>query len=164
MSDETEENEVFSLADFADLDVSEIQEVRFEQIPAGSYMFEVVEADLYEDEKDGETRFRAEFSLKITEVKAVLEAGVDKESLVGKTQTEKFFVNPGDEPENVKKSIGRIRAFVTDIGQDSSGKLGVIVRNAKGHTFGPAKIVKQPDRNDKSVKYARLQLESKAKR
>lgn len=153
-----DETEGFSLADIADIDVSEIAEVRFEQIPAGSYDWEVTEASLGEDEKDGERRFKAEFDLKILEVKAVLEQGVDKESLVGKTFTERYFIKPTEPQEEIEKAIGRIRAFIADIGLDNKGKLGDIVRSAKGHTF-PGKITKRKDKNDPSVSYARLKLD-----
>lgn len=150
--------EGFSLADIADIDVSEIAEVRFESIPAGSYGFEITEADLGEDEKDGERRFKAEFTMKINEVKAVLEQGVDKESLIGKSHNERFFIKPAEPQEDVEKAIGRIRAFIADMGLDNKGKLGDIVRSAKGHIF-TGKIVKQADKTDKSITYARLRLD-----
>lgn len=155
MADETQG---FSLADIADIDVSEIAEVRFSQIPNGSYGWEVTEADLHEDEKDGERRFKAVFEIKIVEVKAVLEPNVDKESLVNKTHTERFFIDPSKPQEEVEKAIGRIRAFIADMGLDNKGKLGDIVRSAKGHIF-TGKIVKQKDRDDKSIEYARLRLD-----
>lgn len=157
-----EDTEGFSLADLADIDVSEIAEIRFEQLPNGSYGWEVANADLHEDTKDGERRYKAEFELKVVEVNAVLEQGVDKESLIGKTHTERFFIKPADEQAEVEKSIGRIRAFIADIGMDNKGKLGDIVRGAKGHTF-PGKIVKKKDKNDPTVEYARLKLDPKKK-
>lgn len=150
--------EGFSLADIADIDVSEIAEVRFESLPNGSYGFEITAADLGEDEKDGERRFKAEFAMKIVEVKAVLEQGVDKESLVNKSHNERFFIKPSEPQEEVEKAIGRIRAFIADVGLDNKGKLGDIVRSAKGHVF-TGKIVKQKDKTDKSVEYARLRLD-----
>lgn len=153
-----EMNEGFSLADLADIDVSEIEEVRFSTLPAGAYAFEVIEAGLAEDEKDGNRRFKANVELKVAEVKAVLEQGVDKESLVGKTHSERFFVDPSKPEEDVKKAIGRIRAFVTDVGMESTGKLGDIVANLKGHIF-TGKIVKQKNKDDPSIEYARLRLD-----
>jgi hypothetical protein len=147
-----------SLADLADIDVSEISEVRFEQLANGSYGFEVTAADLHEDEKDGERRFKAEFDMKVNEVKAVLESGVDKESLLNKTYTERFFIKPSDPQEDVEKAIGRVRAFIADIGLDNKGKLGDIVRGAKGHVFS-GKIVKKKDKTDPTVEYARLKLD-----
>jgi hypothetical protein len=151
-------NAGFSLADLADIDVTEIEEVRFIDLPAGSYGFEVGNADLEEFEFEGERRFRAVFPLKIVEVKAVLEPNVDKEALIGKEHTEKLQVNPNLEQAEVLKSIGRIRAMVADMGLPNEGKLGDIVRNAKGHIF-TAKIIKQADKTDKTRSWARLRLD-----
>ena len=161
MADENTEGGL-SLADLADIDVSNIEEVRFSTLPLGVFGFEVQEAELSEHEKDGERRFKAVFPCKVIEVKTVLEANVDKESLNGKLHTEQFFINPQDSEEDVQKSIGRIRAFVTDIGMDSRGKLGDIVRNTKGHVF-TAKTAKQKDKNDKSIEYTRLKLDDRSK-
>lgn len=157
-----DETEGLSLADLADIDVSEIEEVRFSNLPAGVFGFEVGEADLAEYEKDGERRFKAVFPLKVVEVKSVLEANVDKESLVGKTHTESLFINPNETEDKVQTAIGRIRAFVTDIGCESKGKLGDIVRNTKGHVF-TSKTVKQKDKEDKSIEYTRLKLDDRSK-
>jgi hypothetical protein len=156
------ESDGFSLAALADLDVSGIEEIRFEQLPSGSYEFEVTEAEYKDDEKDGETRVKVEVTLKILEVKAVLEPGVDKDSLVGKSHTERYFIKPGDPADEVAKQIGRIRAFITDMGANSEGKFGEIITNLKGHTF-VGKITKRKDKNDPTVSYARLQLEPKKK-
>lgn len=149
----------FSLADLANIDVSDIEEVRFVDIPAGIFDWEVTQTDLTEDTKDGERRFKVEFALKIIEVKSILEPGKDPEQFVNKPHTERFMIYPGKTEEEVKKAIGRVRAFVTDIGLDSAGKLGEIVANAKGHTF-TGKITKQKPKDDPSHPgYARLRLE-----
>jgi hypothetical protein len=153
-----EEMEGLSLADLAGIDVSDIEEVRFSSIEAGAFGFEVIEADLGEDEKDGDRRFFAKFDMKVVEVKAIITPGVDKESQMGKLHSERFFIKPKDPEEDVKKQIGRIRAFLTDIGVNSAGPLGDVVRGAKGHIF-VGKIVKQKDKDDKSIEYARLRLD-----
>lgn len=150
----------FSLADLAEIDVSDIDEVRFEQLPAGTYDWEVEDTEWEEDTKDGERRFKIGIKFKILECLSSLEPGVDREKLAGKEHTERFFIYPKKPKEDTEKTIGRIRAMITDMGLDSAGKLGDIVRNAKGHTFR-AKIVKQKDRNDASITYARLRLEPK---
>lgn len=151
-------DEGFSLADLADIDVSNIEEVRFVNLPAGTYDFEVNRSEFAEDTKDGERRFKIEVELKILECRASLEPNVDRESLQGRLHTERFFIKPSDSEEDIAKAIGRVRAFVTDVGMDSAGKLGDIVGNLKGHTFS-AKIVKQKDKTDPSIEYARLKLE-----
>lgn len=152
----------FSLADLAGIDVSGIEEVRYSTLPAGGFGFEVTGADLGEDEKDGERRFYAKFDLKVNEVKTVIdpEAAKDKESLVGKAHSERFFIDPTKTEKEVQEAIGRIRAFITDIGMDSAGTLGDVVRNTKGHIF-VGKIIKQKDKADKSIEYARLKLDPK---
>lgn len=151
----------FTLADLSELDVSDIQEIRFETLPAGIYEFEVMGATLNEGtNKDGEKRFTAEFEFKIVEVKALLKPGVDKDSLVGKKITEKLWIDPKQPQDKVAEAIGRIRAFVADMGCDNLGKLGDIVANTKGHvTMG--KITNKPDKDDKTRIYARVAFEPK---
>lgn len=159
MTDTNDLDQGFSLADLADIDVSDIEEVRFLDLPAGIYDWEVKETELTEDTKDGERRFKVEFRLKILEVKSILEPGKNADDFLNKEHTERFFIYPGKSEDDVKKAIGRVRAFITDIGQDSSGKLGAIVANAKGHTF-TGKITKQKNKDDPSHPgYARLRLE-----
>jgi hypothetical protein len=109
----------FSLADLADIDVTDIEEVRFVDLPAGVYDWEIAEGNLLDDEKEGVRRFKIEFELKVLEAVAVLEAGIDKDTLVNKIHTERFFIDPSKDEADVKKAIGRVRAFVTDTGGDS---------------------------------------------
>lgn len=149
----------FSLADLADIDVSDIEEVRFVDIPMGIYDWNVRETNMVEDSKDGERRFKVEFGLEIIEVKSILEPGKNPDDFLKKTHTERFMIYPGKSEEDVKKAIGRVRAFITDIGLDSAGKLGAIVEAAKGHAF-TGKITKQKPKDDPSHPgYARLRLE-----
>lgn len=157
--------EGFSLADLADLDVSDIDEVRYVKLPAGVYDMRVKSADLFEDSKDGEIRYKAEFELEIVEVKSTIESTTeeDREKLIGKVHTERFFVKPAEEQDKIEAAIGRIRAFVADIGCNNAGSLGGIVRDTKDHVF-TTKLIMQKDRNDKSIEYARLRLDGKVNR
>lgn len=158
-TDTNELDQGFSLADLADIDISDIEEVRFLDLPAGIYDWEVLRADLGEDTKDGLRRFKSEFELKILEVKAILEPGKNPDDFVGKTHTERFFIKPQESEDDVKKAIGRIKAFVADMGLSPDGKLKAVVDSAKGHIF-TGKIVRQKDKNDPSHPgYARLRLE-----
>jgi hypothetical protein len=158
MAENESEMAGFSLADLAGIDVSDIEEVRFSSLEPGAYGFEINEADLGEDEKDGNRRFFARFDMKVVEVKTILTPGIDKESQLGKAHTERYYIDPSKPEDEVKKSIGRIRAFLTDIGLNSAGPLGDVVRSAKSHVF-VGKIVQQTDKDDKSIKYARLKLD-----
>lgn len=161
MNDSVMEGAAFSLADLADLDVSEIQEIRFENLPAGVYGFKVIEADLDEKEnKDGDNRVMAVFKFEVVEVNAVVRKGVDKEGLIGKTHTEKLFIVPDEGEKKVLEGIGRIRAFVWDLGCDNKGKLGDIVRATQDHMFS-AKITERPNPNDRTQPYAQLKLDKR---
>jgi len=155
-----------SLADLADMNVDDIAELRYETLPSMIPELEVIAAGLEETRnKDDERRFIATFELKIVSVKAVLSKFEgDKESLIGKTLTEKFYIDPAAEPEKIREAIGRIRAFVGDIGCDNTGALGALVENTKGHIFANGKIVHQKDRVDKSIIYARLKVEAPKKK
>lgn len=160
MTDMTDDlDEGFSLAQLADVDVSDIEEIRFVDIPAGIYDWEVIDSTLVEDTKDGERRFKIETSLKIIEVKTILEPGKNADDFLSKTHTERHFIKPKESEEKVKQAIGRYRAFVADMGVDNSGKLGDLVSRVKGHTF-TGKIVKQKNKDDPSHPgFARLRLE-----
>lgn len=166
----SDESLAFSLADFADLDISSVEEVRFELIPQGVYVFEVTEADVEENlNKDLHNRFVSGVACKIIEVKSVLQPGVDKDSLVGKTITDRQYMTPpwpelaeaGGKPleEQKKKfadSVGRLKAFLVDIGVDvSQGKVVDRVNGLVGHTF-TAKITHEADREDKTLLRAKL--------
>src|SRR5690606_18797869 len=92
--DQTEgEDGGFSLAQLAGFDASEVAEVRFENLPGGAYIGEGVSAKLEKTtNRDGETRFVLTLVTQVVEVKAVTERGVDKEGLVGKKHTERFYL------------------------------------------------------------------------
>jgi hypothetical protein len=168
MADEALENTGgdFSLADLAGLDVSEVQEIRSSRLPAGAYIFRGKKVSLSEMEnKDGERRFLATVTLEVAEVQAIVEKGFNPEEVVGQTHTERFYIVP----EKAQEGIGRIRAFISDIGLDSAGTLGGMVEEggAPGvldsivdHLF-PAKITAK--KVDGEI-YARLKLAPPKKR
>lgn len=157
MADDDSMEGGFSLADLADLDVSDVEEIRFESLPPGLYVFKVTDTTLDEKpNRDNEQRFIAEFKFEVVEVKAVTKKGVDPESLIGKKHTEKFYIVPEKAPEG----IGRIRAFLSDIGLNSAGKLGEVVAASVEHIF-PAKITERANRDDPSQKFAQMKVEAK---
>ena len=167
MSEEALDTGGFSLADLADLDLAGIEEVRFENLPKGTYDWEVTEAKLDSDSVDGEPRYKIQFDLKILEMLSSLEPGVELEKWAGKSHTERFFVYPKRSEEDAAKAIGRVKAFLVDIGldlvigPDGKMKFGDSVREAKGHTFR-ARIERQKDRNDPTREFARLRLDPKS--
>ena len=152
----------FSLADLADIDVTEIEEVRYVAIPVGAYEFEIGKVEMTEDTKDGERRFKIEVPLEITDVISIMEPlkGKEKDDFLKKKHTERFFIYPGKEEKDVLAAIGRFRAFVTDVGVDSAGKIGELVERLTEHSFR-GKIVNRPNKDDPSNPYKRLVLDSK---
>lgn len=152
----------FSLADLAGLDATEIQEVRSESLPAGVYEFIGREAKFEETtNRDSEKRFVLTCKMEVGEVKAVVDRGVDKESLLGKMHTERFYIVP----EKASEGLGRIRAFYADIGLPNEGAFGGVegepegfVDGFPGHVF-PGKIIKQGRKDDPGTKDSRLRIE-----
>lgn len=145
----------FSLADLADLDISEVQEIRFESLPAGIYAFKIVNATLDEGtNQENEKRFFVEFKLEVVECKAVVKKGVTKEELVGKQHSEKMYIVP----EKAAEGIGRIRAAIADMRLPNEGKFNDVLASTVGETF-TGKIAEQTDKNDRSRVYARLKLD-----
>ena len=153
----------FTLADLAGLDVSGIEEIRSEQLPAGAFIFRGKKAKLSEMEnRNGEKRFVINLTMEVAEVQAVIDKNVDPASLMGKTHTEKFYIVP----EDAANGIGRARAFLTDIGLNSAGPLGGmtdeggdpgVLDGFVDHLF-PAKIV---GRKANGETYAQLKLPKK---
>jgi len=152
MSDENSMG--FSLADLADLDVSGIDEIRFESLPDGIFDFIIRNPELSEGtNKDQEKIFYFNAKCEVEECLSLL-AGGDLESFKGKVHNHRQNIDLAD----AETGIGRIRAFATDVGVDSTGKLGEVVERMKDHRFR-CKVVNVPDKEDKSIKYARLRFE-----
>lgn len=147
----------FSLADLADLDVSDIQEIRFETLPQGIFDFVVKNAKLEEGtDSDQNKIFIFKADCVIEEVVSVLDPSVKQDGLAGKVYGQRQNIDPAD----AETGIGRIRAFGTDIGIDSTGKLGEVVSRMDDTRFR-AKIVHAPNKNDPSQPWARLRFEPK---
>jgi len=167
MSDiENNEEVEFSLADLASLDAADIAEVRFESLPAGIYIFRGESASLEDTtNRDDERRIVMTVKLEVVECKSVMERGYEKDDLIGKKHTEKFYIVPAKAAEG----LGLIRAFIGDIGLSNEGPFGGvegaepgIVDSIVGHEF-TGKIVKQGRKGDPSTKDSRLRVDQKKK-
>lgn len=167
MSDLEQNDEIeFSLADLAELDAGAIAEVRFESLPAGLYVFRGESAS-FEDttNRDDERRIVLTLKMEVAECKSVMERGYEKDELVGKKHTEKFYVVPAKAAEG----LGLIRAFLGDVGLPNEGPFGGvegsepgIVDGFAGHEF-PGKIIKQARKGDPTTKDSRLRVDPKKK-
>jgi hypothetical protein len=144
-----------SLAEIAGVNLDDVEEFRFENLPVGAYTFQVVEAGL--DEVGSNGKLAAIFKTKVLETHGLvgLPDGEDESNYVGKDHRETFFVSEAQD-------IGRIKAFLKDIGLESSGvTLGDAVASAESHVFS-GRIKHRTSPQDKSVKYANIVLDKKA--
>ncbi len=170
MTDQTEETTgAFSMADIAGFDIGSVDEFRITSLPMGTYLFEVVKAELAErTDDDGDVEaVNPQFTLKVLECKALIgrqAEGVTKESLIDKTHTERTRIpNPEVDREGAIKGLGRTRALLADMGAESSGPLGGdgvtegALDKAVGTTF-TAKIVHSRNKDDPSRPYVNLRF------
>lgn len=161
------EGEEVSLIDLANMEVDEISEVRTTIFPAGMFQWRCIETSIetVTYEKDGEetTSPVVKFTLECRGVFSVVESDIDAESLIGRKHTETFFVRTKKQAETIE-DIGRIKAFVKDIGVNEAS----IPKNAQGKTSFEATVkaaegvefkaimLNRKDRNDKSRVFANL--------
>lgn len=158
--------EIFSLADIADLDATEIQEIRFESLPGGTYDFEVSEATLEDyTNKDDDPRVKVTFKFEVIGVQGIVSAkakqpGFDQEDLIGKSHTEKLFIVTDEGQKKAVEGVGRVKAFIWDLGCDNVGVFRDIIESTVGHKF-TAKILETRNPNDASNPYANLKLDKR---
>jgi hypothetical protein len=145
-----------TLAMFADLDLEQFNEIRSEVLPMGLFGWNVAGFDFDADDEDGDgnARAKATFTLEVVETQQLLKPeGIDIPGLTGRKHVENFYIKADDMPAGV----GRIRAFLSDIGVASTGKFLAACEASVGHKF-VAGITHQKDRHDKTRVYARLKL------
>lgn len=164
MADESlESGQVFSLADIADLDTSDIAEMRFSNLPGGIYVFKTTSAELGEkDNKDNKPRVVPTFKFEVLEVKACKNRKIDPADLVGKSHTEKVYLVPDEGAIKLAESIGRLKAFVWDMGVDDSGTVQEYLERCVDNVF-EAQIIERPNPSDKMSPYAQLKLPPRAR-
>lgn len=156
------ENQELSLADIAGLDISDVEELRSSQLPAGLFTFEVTGRDVEKvqvkakDSEDEVTKVKVNIISKVIEVETIIDKDVEEKDVLGKSYTETFFIDPAD----AAKGFGYLKGWVKDIGGENDGPMGG-VEGAEGfldklitHRY-PAKIVKKKGRDGNF--YARMQ-------
>jgi hypothetical protein len=112
----TMEEEDFSLATLAQVDMSQVKEASFEGLPIGLYDFTISSAEYDKDNMNAKQERRPVFAIKctVTDAKITerLEEGVEPESFIGKIHTERFYLNP----ENVVQGLEFLTKFYRSIG------------------------------------------------
>jgi len=148
------DEEDFSLATLAQVDMSQIKEASFDGLPVGLYDFTISSAEYDKDNMNAKQERRPVFTVKctVTDAKITerLEEGVEPESFIGKIHTERFYLKP----ENVVEGLEFFTKFYRSIGiQDQP--IDQLLDAMVDHEF-KGKITKKPNRLDPSRKDSML--------
>lgn len=154
-----------SLADLAGVDVSNIEEVRFEAIPLGTYNLRINKVEIEDTfNNDSEKVFRPTFEVEIIDVVSILKipAGEDKEAYtakqIGRKHSERFTINMAKSNDEIATAIGRVKTFHTDVGQGELPWTSNLIENCEsleGREF-VGQFTHQTDKNDRSRVFSRL--------
>lgn len=165
MDNEANEGMDFSLAELAGVDMTEIQEVSFEGLPAGLYLFRGIAGKLEKvDNAKEEKRGKIGLEMEVVEVKSITERGIAQDEwpeYVGKKHRENFWIVP----EKPEEGLGIAVRFFRSIGINTEGKPlggcvneetgepieGIIDEFADGVEFA-GKITKKPRKGDPTQK------------
>lgn len=150
------EEQGVTLADLAGIDMSEVEEYRGGGItPEGVYEWQVVSATLdklsFLDKKSGEnvTAPIIDIKLRANACLQCKDPGIDPVELVGIEFNERFFIR------DAIKDIGKIKAFMSDIGFTGSGSLGDQLDQLINMEFTAA-VKHRKNNNDPDRPYANL--------
>lgn len=149
MADDYEEED-FSLATLAQVDMSQIKEASFEGLPVGLYDFTISEASYDKDNRNKDQERRPLITIKctVTDAKITerLEEGVEPESFIGKVHTERFYLKP----ENIVEGLEFFTKFYRSCGV-ADAPMDQLLDSMVDFEF-KGKITKRPNRLDPSRK------------
>jgi hypothetical protein len=149
-----DETEDLSIADIAGIDISEIAEKRFVQMPVGVYHWIVKEAGLDMMEISGTQKKVPAIVVEcqVKNIQALAKgAVVVPEEIIGETRKEIFRYNP----EKQTDWIGYFKAFAADTGYTASGSLQEVLAGYQGHEF-IAPIVHRRNKDDADRPYVNI--------
>ncbi len=154
------ETQQVNLSDLLGIDFGEIEAYRGgEATPEGVFEWRIKEAAMdVADVTDRDTnekvkRPRVYFKLEIIGVRQLKDASLDKDALIGTEHTERFFI------KDVLKDIGRVKAFMEDIGRTDTGPLTELLDRCTGHEFVGA-IKHTKNKNDTSIVYGNMDMKT----
>jgi len=145
--------EVLDLAQLAGVDMSGIQEVRSLALPAGQYLFKIKDAKLesrettVDDEKIN--RPVVDFELEVMDCMALVKEGLDPASVIGRKHHHSFWI------KDFQLDLGRVQAFLTDIGIVGNKPLNALLNEAHGVEI-VADIINVKNRDNPDIVYANL--------
>jgi len=132
MSDNNQAEFAESIEALTGLDIRDFEEVRFSGLPVMKAVFEVESVTVRgvtldnDDPTDPGKRLVVSTKCKVLEVQASPDPKVTTETYAGKTHEEAAWINPAD----VTEGMGRLHAFLNDIGYKGSAKLKDLIEGA----------------------------------
>jgi len=129
--------EEISLMDLAGISMDDVEEYRASATPAGKFLWRVVEAKLEardttnkEDPQGPKiSKPTVNFELESQNCFALVDEKLDPANYVGIKHNETIWIN------NADKDLGRIKAFLVDIGVGGQGSLTDLLAQAQGIEF-----------------------------
>lgn len=128
----------FSLADLAGVDLSTVEAYRFQVVPPGKYHWRMIEAELttkevpldYDDPNSGKVnRPVVHFQLEVQNCLALVDDKLDPANFVGQKHNNDFTI------KDMKKDLGKVVAFLEDIGAEGTGTVLDQINAVHGHEF-----------------------------
>jgi len=146
-----------SLMDIAGIEMNEIEEYRLVVTPAGKFMWRILEAKLEardvtnkEDPNGAKIKKVAiTFELESQNCFALIDEKLNPASYLGIKHYESFWIN------DAAKDIGRVKAFLVDVGIQAVGSLTDLLAQAQGVEF-ISDVTNVPDKNNPDFIYANL--------
>lgn len=144
------DGQTVSLAELAGIDMSDLGEARFTNLPRGVYKFAILDGEKVPAfHKLGE-KFGAVFFLKVEDVLGLTDKNDapdgDATKLIGKEHRETQFITS-------QESFKYLNAFITDLGGLKQGAYADKFKSLAGVVF-TAPIAYRKDKNDTSKEYA----------
>lgn len=150
------EGNTVSLAELAGIDMSDLGEARFSNLPKGIYKFVILDGEkLPAFHKLGDSKFGAVFFTKVEDVLGLTDKNDapdgDPTKLIGKEYRETQFITS-------QESFKYLNAFITDLGGLKVGSYADKFKSLAGVVF-TAPIAYRKDKNDTSKEYPFLRMD-----
>jgi len=143
------DGERISLSTIGDVDMSEVDAVRFTLIPKGKFRFQIDGPGELTTVGEGDEQYaRITLKAKIVEVVTLIDKKESADEMIDKVHTEMFNLK-------TKDAIGRYAAFLEDSGYAQGGSLNESLANLDNHVF-LAKIRHTKSKNNADIIFANL--------
>jgi len=153
-----EQEQAVTLEQLGDFEVGQVEEVRGgEKVPEGIIEWKIKEHVLEEmlivnkDDRTGDKIPAPVIRLEVEVISArnLKDQALDKDTVMGQSHRELRFIN------DIVKDIGRVKAFLADIGMEASGSLTDLLDKSCGMEFVSV-LYHKKDKNDTSKSYAHI--------